>query len=249
MNVAYFTNGVGTHPEAPCFFSLMQTRCCGAYTSDFKSSYGKVSGPNAPREAGSFWGRFFGLESYISYEDVKPNDVVFLQRTIGVVQQIFNSGLFVNKNVKHMLRIDALNRIFPDASFLIVERNLEDIALSVMRSRHELMDDPLQWWSVKPPNYNELKQLPLPEQVALQLCALKAKLDADLSGLDSQKTIRLQHERFCNKPEMLISKTQHLLGGISAKNPPVQAFVPVKNSPRSREEYELIELIRNVSAS
>jgi len=247
LHVAYFTNGVGRYFQSPCLTTFFQHRLHGDYRSDFKSSYGKVIGPVAPREAGSFWGRFFGIEDYIRYEDVMTKDVKTLRNTIACVQKIFGDAPFVNKNVKHMLRIDAISKIFPNSYFLVVERDLKDVALSVLRGRYKNLPDPKEWWSVKPPNYQGLKDLPLAEQAAQQLSALREKMESDFSHIPSSKVARVGYKQFCQEPETLIRTLQAVFGDIPYRNDPVSSFDIVTNEPETAEEKQLMELTNNVS--
>ncbi|MDN5849506.1 MAG: sulfotransferase [Nitrococcus sp.] len=245
LQVAYFTNGVGNYPMAPCLTTFLQSKLHGAYASDFRSRYGKVTGPVAPREAGGFWGRFFRLDDYVRFDDIAPEHIRELRRTIACVQHNFGDAPFVNKNVKHMLRIDALARIFPNAYFLIVGRDINAVALSVLRGRHENLDHPEKWWSVKSPNYETLKDLPPAEQVARQLPALKAKLSADLSGVSAERVLTVGYETFCDQPESLVARVREVLKPLDFRNSPEQSFTPSANNPRTPEELRLIELLEH----
>lgn len=246
LKVAYFTNGVGKYHTVPCVVTFLQHRLYGDYQSDFKSNYGKVFGPVAPREAGSFWGRFFGFEDYIRFSDLASEDVHALGNTIACVQHIYGDAPFVNKNVKHILRIDALSQIFPNAYFLIVERNLKDVALSLIRGRYDNLDNPTKWLSVKPPNYEELKNLSAPEQIAYQLVSIQNKMETDFRCLASDRLLRISYERFCEEPESLILQVQKVLGYLSCRNDAVPHFEQSVNTPQTDEEHHLIALLTNL---
>ncbi len=66
-----------------------------------------------------------------------------LRRTVACVQRIHGGRPFVNKNVRHMQRIGALDAIFEGALFLVVSRPPADVALSLLRARYQVQDDPL----------------------------------------------------------------------------------------------------------
>jgi hypothetical protein len=242
--MAYFTNLAGHYYLSPCLVTYLQQRSLDRYYSDFKSQYGKVRGPLAPREAGAFWGRFFGFEDYLRYQDISLEDVQTLQDSISCIQQLFGNVPFVNKNVKHMLRIDLLNNIFPDPVFLLVDRKLPQIALSMIRARYSELEDPKQWWSVKPPNYTELKHLSIGEQIANQLISLKKKMIADLSMLPPRRVMRIQYENFCQNPEEIINQLKEILGKTTYRNAPVTNFEPSIKLPQTDEEYLLINLVK-----
>lgn len=244
LRVAYITNRAGHYYASPCLITYLQRGKLNEYYSDFQSQYGKVQGDLAPREAGSFWGRFFGFEEYVGFQDMSSEDIQILRNTIACIQSAFGGQPFVNKNVKHMLRIDALSGVFPDAYFLVVERSLPQVALSVLRGRYENMSDVTQWWSVKPPNYAVLKDLPVAEQVAHQLASLQAKMDADFFEIPRERVIRLQYEEFCRDPEGVLLQLNKIWERVEFRNSPVESFAPSDKSPRNDEEMQLIELVK-----
>ena len=249
LNVACFTHEVGRYYHSPCLVTFFQNKIYGPYQSDFRSSYGKITGSASPREAGAFWGRFFGLERYIRYEEVSPKDIRTLQNTVACIQHIFGNKPFVNKNVKHMLRIDALSKIFPDSYFLIVERNLNDVALSTIRARYNVLKNPRDWWSVKPPDYESIKKLPAAHQVARQLMTLKEKLETDLSCVAPDRVLQTRYEDFCNNPEYLIDSLKPPFTSAGYRNNKHASFAPSSNHPQNQEEEELIKLLEVENAS
>lgn len=243
LNVAYFTHGVGRYYYSPSLVTFFQNKIYGHYQSDFRSSYGKIAGPVSPREAGAFWGRFFGLERYVCYEEVSAKDIGALQNTIACIQHIFGDKPFVNKNVKHMLRIDALSKIFPNSYFLIVERNLKDVALSNIRAKYNVIKRPQEWWSVKPLDYESIKNLPAASQVACQLTALRRKIKTDISHVPRHRVIKIRYEDFCINPEHLIDSLKSPFTSAGYRNKERASFAPSSNCPRNHEEKELIKLL------
>jgi hypothetical protein len=202
-----------------------------------------------PREAGSFWGRFFDLERYAASRDLGPDAARVLRRTVHCLQRLCGNVPFVNKNVKHLLRIEPLAEVFPRCVFLVVERDDSDVALSVLRGRHDSPAGPDEWWSVRPPNYEELAALPVHEQVAAQLVALRERLDEDLSRLAPGRVVRVGYEDFCAEPEALIALLRRRLGPIEERNPPAGPFDARRRAPRTEEERRLLEALRRAVPS
>lgn len=243
LNVAYFTHGVGAHPRVPCVVTWYQHNRYGQYRSDFESKYGKVEGPVSPREAGTFWGRFFDLNNYVDFEDLRQKDISVLQKTVACIQNIFGGKPFVNKNVKHLQRINAIAEIFPNSIFLVVERQLQDVALSVLRARRGSPCDSSQWFSVRPINYDAIKNLSIPEQVANQCKSVTEKMEQDLSLLPNERVIRIKYEDFCREPEALIKNVGAALCALKTDNPSRDFFTISRNSPQSAEENKLLKLL------
>jgi hypothetical protein len=241
LEMAYWTNGVGSHPRAPVVTTFLEKRR-GPYRSDFRSHYGKVEGSSAPREAGSLWGRFFDLELPTRFEEVRPEDAKRLRNLVAATQRLFGGAPFVNKNVKHMLRIDALAKIFPESLFLVVRRRMQDSALSILRARMA-SPDPMRWWSVRPPGWEGLLTLPIEEQVAAQVRGLRRQLGADLAALPLERVLQLDYERFCREPDGSLGPLRRMLGALGERNPRAGPFAAVHHVPTDARERRLVALL------
>jgi len=246
LEMAYWTNGVGLHPRAPVVTTFLEKRR-GPYRSDFRSRYGKVQGATAPREAGSVWARYFDLERPTRLEEVRPGDAKRLRNLVAATQRVFGGAPFVNKNVKHMLRVDALARIFPEAIFLVVRRRMQDVALSILRARLETRD-PKRWWSIRPPDWERLLALPLEEQVAAQVRGLRRQLGVDLSALASERVLHLDYERFCREPDASLGPLRRMLGALGERNGPAGPFAAVHHVPADARERRLLRLLADAEA-
>lgn len=247
LRVSYFTNGVGRCPKAPCLTTLMQRKIYGDYSSDFTSHYGKVKGPVAPREAGGVWARYFGLEDYVDRGTVSEDKIRRLRRTIACVERIFGGAPFVNKNVKHLLRIGALRDVFPNCHFLIVERDRTEVALSLLRGRRQLSPDATEWLSARPPDYDALKRLPLVEQVTGQLASLHAKMEADIAKLGAGNVTRMHYDTFCDEPEHVIELLSPPFSELQRRNPARDRFERSRSLPHGQQEEALVRLLQDAA--
>jgi hypothetical protein len=199
----------------------------------------------APREAGNFWLRFFDLDTYESAADLGTHQAGTLARSIHAMQVLSGGTPFVNKNVKHMLRIDALAAIFPDAHFLVVERDMVDVALSVLRSREKMLGDRAAWFSAKPPEYETLKTLDPAEQVCGQVFGLEARLIEDLGRLEANRVHTVVYEDFCAHPDSVFDSMAEIFENVDEKNDPVSHFDLRRSSPEDDVEERLVALLRN----
>lgn len=244
LQLAYFTNGVGRFPKAPCLTSLLQRFFLGDYISDFSSRYGKVKGAVAPREAGAFWCRFFDIDAYQDDRPADPNALSTLRRTIFCLQTLSGELPFVNKNVKHILRLRLLSEIFPNSYFLVVDRALDNVGLSILRARHVELKNPANWWSVKPVEYEAIRHLSVVDQVAHQVAGLSKKLKSDLALLPADRIIRLDYVEFCRNPEHLVGIVAKRLGAQKRDTEPKLMFEISNLQPTGAEERSLIEKLQ-----
>ena len=244
LDVAYFTSGANRFPGIPCTITRLQRTINGRYRSDFTSFYGQSRGAMAPHEAGAFWMRYFDPDSYVSESDLAPGGVDRLQRTIGAIEAGFGYRPFINKNVKHLLRIRSLASIFPRAVFVVMEREPEDVALSILRGRGVFNERLEDWWSVRPPDYPRLRSLPVAEQIAGQVVSLQARMKSDFASMDPSRLLRVSYPEFCRNPEGLSDAVADLLNLSNRRNEPVQSFPVLRSEPGSDVEEQLIQELR-----
>jgi len=246
LHMAYFTNKVGKYSFAPCTISLLSKLFNRQYFSDFESSFGKIKGNMAPREAGSFWLRFFDIDLYQGEHLLTEENIKKIVNTVFCIQNIFSDSPFINKNVKHMLRIKLLSELFPDSYFIIVKRDHIDVALSILSARKKNLKNIHDWWSVKPTSYEEIKKKHYLEQIALQVFDLNKKIDEDLMEIPKDRIIYLNYENFCLKPDGIIDLIKIRSKGVKYKNDQIKNFKNRKKKNLSEEEIILGEKIKKL---
>jgi len=249
LRVAYFSNGVDRFPQAPCLTTWGRTILSDWNPGDFRNTYGWVSGLAAPHEAGNVWARFFGYHEYLEPGDVSQPYIAAFRETIARAESIFSGLPFVNKNVKHLLRLQVIAEALPEAHFLIVHRSLENIALSLLRGRYENTGRADRFWSIRPSNYEELLHLEPPQQIVEQLCAVRAKMNADIQSIRDDRVTEVQYESFCDDPESLIDQISSRISGYQTQNHPAGPFVPSDNQPQTEEEDQLLRKINDLEIS
>lgn len=248
FSLAYFTRAAGDRPWAACTLTRWQRLLYRRYASDFASRMGKSRGPVAPREAGAFWGMHFGYHDYIAPGDVGAAARETVRRTVWRVQNHAHDAPFVNKNVKHLLRLAALLSLFPRAAFVIVERDLEEIALSLLDVRRELSPSLGQWFSLHPPSYPELTGAPPLEQIARQVVDVSARMEEDLAAIPQSRVARLPYMEFCREPEILGGIIRRWHPGVETSRRAAPGFDRRRRVPRDPEERRLAERVRELAA-
>ena len=238
LNVAYFTNGVGKYSMSPSLVTLLQKKMYSPYISDFESSYGRVRGSMAPREAGGFWCRFFSIDNYEKYEEINNRKINTIRKTIFKIQNIFDDIPFVNKNVKHILRLSALAKVFPNSYFIVVWRDPIDIGLSLLKWRKDNGVD--KWFSVKPKNYEDFKNIHYLDQIANQVYELDKKLRSDIIKLNKERIFNIQYKEFCENPDLVVDFILKNTKNVSFRNKNVEKFNFRKKEAKTEEEKELV---------
>ena len=212
--LSFFTNISDMLNKFPVSAARWGRRIYSQYESSFESNYGRVDGKLAPSEAGGIWNRWFPYESQDGYNytaagqlSIEKQKLVY--QTVAGIEKLSDLP-FVNKNVKHSVRILALNEIFPSSLFLRVVRDPEEIAVSILHGRKRQTTDVSAWWSAMPKEIDQLTGLDVLEQVAGQVYFLEKNITEDLSQIDSQRHLTIEYDRLCNQPQAVMSEIAEL---------------------------------------
>lgn len=148
----------------------------------FKSVHGNTwkCGLHAPSECGDFWYQWLPRDRhYITAADVNKNDIDEIRNNINIPLSYFQKP-FIFKNMNAGLRLQLINEALPDAKFIFVKRDPVDTAISILNVRQKIHGTLDKWWSLTPPNHEELLSLPPAQQVVNQVYRIEKQINADL---------------------------------------------------------------------
>ncbi len=208
LRVAYFTAPFGYLYGAPRALAACIARYTRRPRPVFVSRHGRIPGVLAPSEHASFWFQWFPRDGvagqYIEPASFEPDDYGTLRRAVAGISRIAGRP-FVFKNVYLTMTAGALARIFPQARFVIVRRDLAWVALSLLKAR-ESRGVPGEWWSVRPPHYREWTTMPLWQQIARQVHSTDHIVRRDLTVHASGRTIEIGYEDLCARPRAVVAE-------------------------------------------
>jgi hypothetical protein len=151
-----------------------------------------------PTEANNVWQKFVGQDDEsLGQEDVTVAARKYLNKVIQNNLQIFGKPRFVSKCPGNSFRIEFLQTIFPDAIFIHLLRDGRAAAYSIMRSR--LKHDG-NYWSVKPPGWQELLKLPLVDACGLQWKKTVEAILRSAKSLSPDRYMEVRYEDFVSRP-------------------------------------------------
>ena len=145
--------------------------------ADYSSKHGLTAGAWGPSECGPFWYRFFRKSpQHVTLADVAPDD---LRRLRGAIRALGLAGArpLVFKNLLCALRLGPIAAALPEARFLVIRRELEEHARSILAARLRANGEVDSWWSVEPPGWQELQARPAAEQAVGQIEAIHSEID------------------------------------------------------------------------
>jgi len=198
---AYLSNAHCRLFGAPALVERILHDRIAEYPPQFESKYGRTEGWGSPAECGEFWYRWFPRHpQYTSLEDADPETMRKMRGTIRSLMRASGRPI-VFKNLHCSLRIRPLGTYLPEALFIVVRRNTVDNARSILAGRFRNLGDYSTWWSVEPPEIEQLRTLPPAEQAVRQIDAIHALIDRDRSTLGPERFLELSYESLCASPK------------------------------------------------
>lgn len=171
----------------------------GSFT--FKSDLGKTVGALSPNDFYYFWRR------YLPIYDPQPMTAEQLQQ---VDRAGMNAGLAgieagLEKPVALKAKIlqynlDCIPALLDKPLVVYLSRNPFYIMQSTLIAREKFYGTRDIWWSVKPPEYDQLKDLSVHEQIAGQIYHTHRRISAGLSELPEVNRLHIDYGDFCADP-------------------------------------------------
>jgi hypothetical protein len=171
--------------------SILLTRILMIFRSDHR-----------PTEGNAIWQRFTGDDNEsLGKDDVTPAARKFLHKIVRTNMQLFNRPRFLNKCPGNSVRMEFLKEIFPDALFIHLVRDGRATAYSIMRSR---LKHNGSYWSVKPPGWRDLLDLPLVDACALQWRMIVESILQSAGKLPPEQYMEVKYEDFVDRPAEIL---------------------------------------------
>jgi len=199
FDVAYLSNRHCQFFGAPALAERIFKPLKNKKPSDYTSDHGQTKGWDAPSECGEWWYRFFRRSpAYVTLDDVVEAQMYAFRRSLLALTEAAGKPV-VFKNLYAALRLQAIAKHIPEALFVVLERNERDTAHSILEGRLAVLGGYDQWWSVPPPNVQDLKLLDPVRQVVGQIRGIHSTIEKDIGAgaTDRSRVLVLEYERFC----------------------------------------------------
>ncbi len=208
LRVSFPTNLGAWFPTSPISAQRRFGRPLPALRTDRRNYYGQTPGLHDHSDAFHLWNRWLGSDRYRAgpLSDAATTD---LQRFFAAWHATFRDP-FVNKNNRNTDAMVELAAALPNATFLIVERDHDAVARSLITARRLVHGDEQRAWGLL------ARDATSPTDVARavddQLAAIDARVADALDVIDSNRILRVQFEEFCADPSPQLSAVAEHLG-------------------------------------
>lgn len=179
------------------------TKIKGNYSSDL----GKTEGILSPNEFWYFWRKHFptNLNGTIDVNNIDENEASKFRNSIFALQELFKCP-FITKGMIANNCIDYLSKLFPNAIFIYIKRDLYTNSKSLYQARINFYGVPNKWYSFYPKDPEHYQNLTPEEQVVHQVIDTNNEIENSLSKIISNRIIKTDYESFCENPKSLLNK-------------------------------------------
>ncbi len=212
-NIGYINNLIAAFWRAPTYgIQLSKKLLPAGMASTYSSNFGRTQGVSEPHEFGYFW------SSLLFYKNMKEHDSVSkLQIDWNRVRMILNnmtyafSGPIVFKSFLLGWHMESMQIKMPKTCWVRIRRDPVQNALSILDLRQKMLGTQEEWASLKPKEYEWLKNEPYWRQVAGQVYFLEKAHTVQLLSLPQDTILDVTYEELCNNPQRIMEKIRLLL--------------------------------------
>jgi len=240
FELAYPNNFIARYWNVPFTGAVLYKSLSKNYGSvndvDLSSDLGYTKGLDGPHEFGYFWRKWFPWESWEEkhYDKI---DYSVLQKQLDAWQKLYDKPIIFKNIVQVSFNIDKLNELFPNSFYIYIKRKPEFVVQSTLLSRTKLYNDQSKWLGLKPPEYNEIKHLPIIEQITAQVYYSRKHIE-DL--LTKTNHITVEYERVIEEPDKVLNLINENLN----LNRKKYKLPPLKNTNTIKVEQDKFDEIK-----
>lgn len=177
----------------------------------FNSNLGKTSGFLAPNEFQHFFRNYISnyFPEYIKQEEFKTIDFEDMKRNLCLIENVFQKP-FITKAIMVQYNLADFYKEIPNSIFFYLKRDPFYVMQSIYMAREKYYGDLSKWWSVKPKEYESLKNKDVYHQIAGQVYHTDLSIQQSLEQIPEDKKLLVDYEDFCENPQKYFQKIKEL---------------------------------------
>ena len=250
---AYISNLAHRFYLTPLAASWLGRSVIGKWHGNFTSRYGHIAGWGAPNEGGWVWRRWLTDGDWRDGTDFSNGDAEQLRELSEVLSGIFTAP-FLNKNVMHSNRLRLMQKIWPDALYILVNRDFTDNARSIIRAERKEggpAHDGDHWWSVRPKLAGGFIGHSDVERAAAQIAGVHQDIANDIKAVGADRMLTVNYAELCSDCRTGLNDIESFLARHDVKLPQ-RGGIPAKFETRpslpmnDAEETRIAELLKTL---
>ncbi len=178
--------------------------------SNYKSLYGTTSGWLQPSECGQWWYRFFRQKpAHVTLNDIDQKKILNFRKSLIALTNAAEKPVIL-KNLYASIRLEPISNYIPEALFIVIKRDEFFNAVSILAGRKKYLGRYDLWWSVPPPDIEELKQKLPCEQVIGQIRGIYREINRAITSgfVDLNRVFHIEYEELCRDTHSLLKQIE-----------------------------------------
>lgn len=212
---------------------------------EWVSDAGKTHGALQPHEFFYFWRRFFPIDQAqkLTAEQLEASDPDGFVQGWGLIEGALGKPVAA-KGILLQYDVDLVAEWLPRAVFVYTRRDPFFNVQSLLESRERVFGTREAWFSVRPPEYDWLRNEDPYTQVAGQVLFTNRAIEDALDRLPPNRAVRVDYEDFCRRPRHVWERLGEALaerGFALGKYDGPEAFTCTNDVRLSEEEAALVD--------
>ncbi|MFX0194923.1 MAG: sulfotransferase [Candidatus Hodarchaeota archaeon] len=233
LDLGCLTNAMAAFYLAPYFIGKLSMLFVRSKETNFTSHYGRVKGLGGPNEGVRFWSRWFtGDPSRHLIGGFNGKPATQLRKEIVAITHLFGKPVLF-KNPYNSNRIIPLNRVFPEAIFIEVSRDLISTASSILRARIDRYGDKTSWFGPGVVDQS-VRNIPYWKQVVEQTLRIQNSIKDARDEVGAKKFFIINYSDICKNPAREIDRIYNFLHANNCK--PIRKKIQLKPLPVSNKK-------------
>lgn len=211
----YISNYIARFWMAP-YIGALQQKALGILKSDdisYKSDFGRTHGWAGPHQFNYFWQRWLQYDENHQMKDeiIESIDIEYFRQEIAALESVLGKPILF-KSLYCGLQIPFLKRALKNSKFVVCVREPLYQAQSILIGRKAFFGSEMGWFSLKPPQYHELKHEEPYIQVAGQIYYILTEIGKGLADMDQSEYLVLNQADLVDSPRREITRILKLAG-------------------------------------
>lgn len=208
---SYISNFLAKFWETPYLGSIIERAAeIRQNKVSYDSNYGNTFYLSEPHEFTYFWEKWFNKGQkvqFLSKKELNKINKEKLRSEIAAIEAGCASGPVIFKNPYWTnLQINFLKEVFPNHIFINATRSPFYVCQSIVNARKKVRGSKEKWWSIKPKEYFEFKNLSWEEQIVRQVYYTKKHIEDSLDNLNSKRVLNISYKELCNNPSYFLDQ-------------------------------------------
>ena len=215
---------------------------------NFSSALGKTSGALSPSEFFHFWRRFIPNydPQHLDAAAEQQIDKAGMAAEVAAVEAVYRKP-FAMKAMVLQYNIAALRDIFDRVLIIYLKRHPFYVMQSIVQAREQFYGRRDTWWSVKPAEYEQLKDLDPLQQIAGQVYYTTQSLEKGMAALEPKCALTVDYDDLCRQPATVFGQIAEKYASAGSALPAAYAG-PSSFDPSNKIKLSAAEVEQLLSA-